>query len=257
MKDLKQRFDIFICGGSQHVAPLKTLLPKLQNRGQVHLASSFLSNADLAQLRGQFDVLHAPGHSPDGYHNFELFSIRDINRLATAPYFVKLDADTDVEPDWIDYVEECIAADPDAVLFGPRKGNVDITFRLSGAPVRELLQHDILVSNAMKVIGGFYVGKTSFFKDHQRFMDIVHEFMWCYKDGIRQRPSWRPEYWPTDRQVNDEPITLVGQSPNFQGNEDTLRSLVVHAVGAGDRLHVFDSGGRIRINRPGIECDTN
>jgi len=249
MKDYKRQFDIFICSGSQHVRMLIPLLRKLQPYGKVHLASCVLSNADLNQMRGLYDLLHTPSHSEDGYLNFELFSIRDINRLATAPYFVKLDADVHLEPDWIEYVEESIAAHPDAVLFGPRKGNNDITFTLSGALVRQLLQRDIRVANARKVTGGFYVGKTSFFKEHQRFMDVVHELMWCYKDGIRYRPNINPEYWPPEGEESSEPITLIGRSENFQGNEDLLRSLVVHAVGAGDRLHVFDSQGRVRIDR--------
>ena len=249
MNDYKKQFDVFICGGSQHVPMLKTLLGKLQPYGKVHLASSFLSAADLHQLRGLYDVLHTPQHSPDGYCNFELFSIRDINRLATAPYFVKLDADVQIEPDWIEYVEECIAAYPDAVLFGPRKGDNNITFEISGALVRQLLQQDICVTNARKVTGGFYVGKNSFFKEHKRFMDIVHEFLWCYNDGVRYRPSLNPEYWPPDGAANLEPITVIGRSANFQGNEDTLRNLVVHAVGAGDRLHVLDSQGRVQVIR--------
>jgi hypothetical protein len=247
MKDYKQLFDVFICGGSQHVHLLKPLLAKLEPYGKVHLGSSFLSDDDLDQLRGSYDVLHTPRHSPDGYHNFELFSIRDINRLATAPYFVKLDADIHLEPDWMEYVEECIAAHPDVVLFGPRKGNININFQLSGALVRQLIQRDISVANARKVAGGFYVGKTTFFKEHQRFMDVVHELMWCYKDGVRYRPSINPQYWPAE--VNSEPITLIGRSENFQGNEDVLRNLVVHAVGAGDRLHVLDSQGRILMDR--------
>src|SRR2546423_1474287 len=249
MKDYKERFDVFICGGSQHVPLLKPLLGKLQPCGKVHLASCFLSDADLQQLRGLYDVLHTPRHSPDGYCNFELFSIRDINRLATAPYFVKLDADIHLEPDWLKYVEECIAAHSDAVLFGPRAGDLNINFEISGALVRQLLQKDIHVTNARKVIGGFYVGATSFFKEHKRFMDIVHELMWCYKDGVRYRPSVNPKYWPPDGQASREPVTMIGRSENFQGNEDTLRSLVVHAVGAGDRLHVFDSRGRVQIHR--------
>ena len=213
----------------------------------MHLASSFLSDADLDQLRGGYDLLHTPRHSPDGYHNFELFSIRDINRLATAPYFVKLDADIHLEPDWVDYVEENIAAHPDAVLFGPRKGNVDISFEISGAPVRQLLNQDISVSEGQKVIGGFYVGKTSFFKRHLRFMDLVHEFMWCYENGVRARPTPFPDYWACE---NGETISLAGASGSFRGNEDTLRSLVVHAVGAGNQLYVIDSKGRVRIDRP-------
>jgi hypothetical protein len=105
------------------------------------------------------------------------------------------------------------------------------------------------VTNGRKVIGGFYVGKTEFFKEHKRFMDIVHELMWCYKDGVRYRPSLYPEYWPAVEPANVEPITVIGRSGHFQGNEDVLRNLVVHAVGAGDRLHVLDSKGRIRIDR--------
>lgn len=249
MPDYKRRFDIFICGGSQHFELLKPLLPKLQPYGTVHLASSFLSEIDLYELHGLYDVLHTPRHSPDGYHNFELFSIRDINRIATAPWFIKLDADVTVEPDWISYVEECIAAHPDAVLFGPRKGNVDVTLEISGALVRRMLQQDIRVQNGHKVIGGFYVGQTEFFKQHRRFMDIVHELLWCFDNGVRRHPSPHPELWPGRRPPHRARLNITGRSPNFRGNEDTLRNLVVHAVGAGDRLHVFDARGRIRIDR--------
>jgi hypothetical protein len=206
---------------------------------------------DIYDLHGLYDVLHEPRHSDDGYHNFELFSIRDINRLATAPWFVKLDADVDVDPGWITYVEECIAARPDAVLFGPRKGNVDVSCEISGALVRRMLRQDIRVMNGHKVIGGFYVGQTAFFKQHQRFMDIVHELLWCYEDGVRRHPSPFPQYW-SGRPPQRVKLTVTGRSANFRGNEDTLRNLVVHAAGAGDRLHVFDSHGLIRIDRSNI-----
>src|SRR5215204_2564847 len=175
MNDYKQQFDVFVCGGSQHVALLKPLLKTIQPYGTIHLGSSFLSDRELRELEGLYDVLHEPKHSDDGYSNFELFSIRDINRLAGAPYFIKLDADVYLEPDWINYVEESLAARPDAVLFGPKRGNVEINFELSGAPVRQLLDRDIVVTNACKVIGGFYVGLTSFFKTHKTFMNLVHE----------------------------------------------------------------------------------
>lgn len=180
----------------------------------MHLASSFLTDDDLCTLSGLYDVLHTPRHSTDAYYNFELFTIRDINRLAIAPWFIKLDADIELQDDWIDYVEECIEAHPDAVLFGPRRGNVDVTFDISA---------EIRVTNGVKVIGGFYVGRTAFFKANQRFMDDIHMLM--SRNG----------------------------SGRFRGNEDTLRSLVVHAAGAGDKLHVFDSGGRVRIFRPGVD----
>jgi len=246
--DYKQQFDIFICGGSQHVEALKVLLPKLQPYGTVHLGSSFLTEVDLYELHNLYDVLHTPRHSPDGYRNFELFSIRDINRLATTPYFVKLDADIEIEPDWIVYVEECIAAHPDAVLFGPRKGNVDVTYEISGPLVRRMLRQDIRVMHGEKVIGGFYVGQTAFFKEHLRMMDIVHELVWCFENGVRRRPSPYPEYW-SGKPSRRARLTIHSGSPTSRANEDTLRSLVVHAAGASDRLHVFDSRGRVRIIR--------
>lgn len=229
MTDYKRQFDVFVCGGSQHVEMLKPLLGRLRPFGTVHLGSSFLSEADLAELRGLYDVLHTPLHSPDGYHNFELFAIRDINRLARAPHFIKLDADIFVGPDWIEYVEACIAARPGAVLFGPRRGNVDINCEITGESARRLLGREVRVRGAPKVIGGFYVGLTSFFKRHGRFMNLVHELLRRGRGGGPPAP--------------------VGTGQKFRGNEDTLRSLVVHALGAGDRLHVFDSGGRVLIHR--------
>ncbi|MBV9493786.1 MAG: hypothetical protein JOZ54_06040, partial [Acidobacteria bacterium] len=234
--------DIFLCGGSQHVDLLESLLPKLRAGGKVHLASCFLTDADLDRLAGLFDVLHTPRHSADPYCNFELFSIRDINRLATAPWFVKLDADVKLEPGWLEYVHECIESHPDAVLFGPRKGNVPVTLELSGALVRQLLGSEPRVLGAPKVIGGFYVGRTEFFRQHARFFDVTHELLWCFEDGVRRRPSITADFWPADGELR-----VVGDTTRFRtrGNEDTLRNFVVHAVGAGDRLHVFDSGGRI------------
>jgi hypothetical protein len=245
--DRKQRLDIFICGGSQHVDLLAPLLPKLLPGGTVHLASCFLSDDDLRRLDGLYDVLHTPRHSPDPYCNFELFSIRDINRLATAPYFVKLDADIEIEPDWIEYVDECIARHPEAVLFGPKQGNVDVTLELSGALVKQLLGRELRVHQAPKVIGGFYVGRTEFFREHARMFDLTHELLWCFEDGVRRRPSINPDVWPADGELK-----VIGDAERFrtQGNEDTLRNFVVHALGASDRLKVVDSGGRIRIERP-------
>src|SRR5258708_36460295 len=79
-------------------------------------------------------------------------------------------------------------------------------------------------------------------------MAIVRELVWGFENGVRRRPSPRPEYWP-GRPSRRARLTVNGGSPNFRGNEDTMRSLVVHAAGAGDRLHVFDSRGRIRIIR--------
>jgi len=202
MKNPKTAFDLFVCGGGEHVPLLERLLPRLLPHGRVHLGSSFLSDDDLAHLEGRYDVLHEPRYSADPYRNFELFSVRDIHRIATAPYLIKLDADVELADDWFQYVEESIATHPHAVLFGPRRGVRTIDADLGG----------VTITGATKVIGGFYVARTEFFKAHQLFLDLAE------KQAV------------------------------WQG-EDTLRCLVVHAVGAGDRLHVLDSGGRVRIVR--------
>jgi hypothetical protein len=251
VKDCKNLIDIFICGGSQHVDMLVPLMAKLYPSGTVHLGSCFLSQSDLLQLRDLYDVLHTPRHSSDGYCNFELFSIRDINRLASAPWFVKLDADIHLECDWVDYVEQCIRDYPDAVLFGPAKGKRLVTLELSGELVRKVLGQEVHVTNATKVTGGFYVGNTAFFRRHTRFMDIAHEILWCFKDGFRYRPSPNPQYWPSNEETLRQPITIIGNCEKLQrlGCEDALRSLVVHALGACARLYVIDSCGRVHIHQ--------
>jgi hypothetical protein len=234
----KQRFDIFVCGGSQHVDQLEPLLERLVPHGTVHLASSFLSATDLARLVGRYDVLHRPTHSVDGYANFELFCIKDIYRLAAAPYFIKLDADVMLADDWFGYVEACIADYPQAVLFGPWKGDVDIDIELRGALIRRQLRRDVRVCAGLKVIGGFCVARTAFFKEQLELLEVIH-------DGVRsghRRPSE-----PRRREL----ISVRGRMGKRGSpcSEDTLRSLVVHAVAASDRLRVIDSGGRIRLDR--------
>ena len=236
MTERKQRFDIFICGGSQHVTMLEPLLERLLPYGTVHLASSFLSEDDIGRLDGRYDVLHRPTHSLDGYANFELFCIKDLYRLAAAPYFIKLDADVTIADDWIEYVEACIADHPDAVLMGPWKGDVDIDVELSGAPIRRQLRRDVRVTGGLKVIGGFCVARTAFFKAQIALLDVIHE-------GVLS--SWRGEATRRD------PITVRGRvgKRGSPCSEDTLRSLVVHAVDASDRLRIIDSGGRICLAR--------
>jgi hypothetical protein len=236
MTELKQRFDIFICGGSPHVSLLEALLERLLPYGTVHLASSFLSEDEIGRLHGRYDVLHRPTHTLDGYANFELFCIKDVYRLAAAPYFIKLDADVTLADDWIEYVEACVADHPHAVLIGPWKGDIDIDVELSGAPIRRLLRRDVRVTGGLKVIGGFCVARTAFFKEQIELLEIIHEAVLSAQRGDTRRR---------------EPITVRGRMGRRGSpcSEDTLRSLVVHAVDASDRLRVIDSGGRIGLDR--------
>ncbi len=210
----KDKYDFFICGGSRHFSQLKTLLPLLAPFGRLHLGASFLTAAESRELSQYCDHLHAPRYHQDGYVNFKLFCIRDINRLARAPYFIKLDADVSLSEDWIEYVDRGIREHPQAVLFGAKEGVARINLELTGTAVREQLGQEIRVNGKRKVVGGFYVGETEFFKRHNQFMQNVHD--WLY---------------PNPR----------------QSSEDTLRSLVVHAVGAGDKLLILDSQSRIVI----------
>jgi hypothetical protein len=244
----KQRFDIFVCGGSQHVHLLEPLLERLVPYGRVHLASSFLSAADLGRLHGRYDVLHRPMHSVDGYANFELFCIKDMYRLAAAPYFIKLDADVTLADDWIDYVEECIAGHPQAVLVGPSKGDVNIDVELCGAPIRRQLGRDIRVSGGLKVIGGFCVARTAFFKEQLDLIEVIHSGLLSGLEAARLR-ALEPARRSSGRR--HEPITLRGRvgKRGSPCSEDTLRSLVVHAAGASDRVLAVDSGSRIRLDR--------
>jgi hypothetical protein len=235
MTELKQRFDIFICGGSQHVNLLEPLLERLLPYGTVHLASSFLSDDDIGRLHGRYDVLHRPTHRLDGYANFELFCTKDIYRLAAAPYFIKLDADVTLSDDWIEYVEACIADHPHAVLMGPWRGDVEIDVELSGAPIRRQLRRDVRVTGGLKVIGGFCVARTAFFKEQIALLEVIHESVLSQRGEATRR----------------EPITVRGRvgKRGSPCSEDTLRSLVVHAVDASDRLQIIDSRGRICLDR--------
>ena len=210
----KDKYDIFICGGSRHFSQLKTLLPLLAPFGRLHLGASILSAAETKELGRYCDHLHTPRYHQDGYVNFKLFCIRDINRLARAPYFIKLDADVMLAEDWIEYVDRGVREHRQAVLFGAKEGVARINLELTGTDIRQQFGQEIHVNGGQKVVGGFYVGETAFFKRHDQFMQNVHA--WLHPDPR-------------------------------QSSEDTLRSLVVHAVGAGDKLMILDSQGRIVI----------
>lgn len=241
-------FDIVICSGGAHVSRLKRLLPRVAPFGTVHLASSYLHPADFEELRPWVDVLHEPRYDPDGYQNFRLFCIRDVNRIGEEPYFIKLDTDVEVADDWIDYVEESLATHPEAVLIGTHEGTNKIDYDISGSLVRRKLGGDLRVRDALKVNGSFYVGKASFFREHDPTMQTLHDLIYAFKDGRRVRP----------RHIGPDPeeLSSIQDAVNLRGvcslragtvSEDNVRCLTAHLVGAGKRLHVLDPGNRVRV----------
>ena len=259
MTDYKKKYDIFIAGGSQHLEGLNTLLPKLYPFGRIHLSSITLTELELQQLRPYYDVVHTPRHHLDGYLNFNLFCIRDINRLARGSYFIKLDADVQIRDDWVDYVDKAVEEHPYAVLFGPHQGKKTIDLNLSGPRVRSTLGRDLRVVEGKKVIGGFYVGKTSFFRQHDAVMQAIHELLYCFDPDLRFHPGpygeikLKARARKAEDPATDTPVMFKGQSVydlRKIGDEDTMRCLAVHAVQASDRMVVLDSAGRIQIFPP-------
>ena len=256
MTDYKSRYDIFICGGSQHVEGLNNLLPRLYPFGRLHLGSITLTESQQEDLRSYYDVLHEPRHDAEGYINYNLFCIRDINRLARGAYFIKLDADVAIRDDWIEYVEETVAAHPEVVLFGPVQGDSPVDVDLSGIVVRRALGRDIRVVEGKKVTGGFYVGKTSFFRRHDAVMQTIHTFLYGVKKGWSYQSVNRWSLsgaWPSAQPQAEPLVAFKGESCchlHKIGDEDTMRSLAVHAVQASDRMVVLDSAGRVAFGRP-------
>jgi hypothetical protein len=239
--------DIFIASGEPQFEQLLALLPMLRPHGRVHVCSSFLTDAQLAVLDPQVDVVHFPRHSEDAYENFNLFCIRDINRVATAPWFIKIDTDVQLSRDWFDYVAECLDTLPDPVLFGTHGGTNWIDYHISGELVRHHFGRDLRVRKELKVNGSFYVGNTHFFREHDAEMQLLHDFIYAFADGRRVRPS----HVQGDGFENEVRSTVLVQMRGScawrqgQAIEDSQRSLLVHVVGAGDRLFVRDAGARI------------
>jgi len=244
---MRENLDIIICSGAPHFEELKRLLPRLGPHGTVHLVSTGLTPQQVAAVESDVDVLLAPQHDPDPYENFKLFCIRECNRIPKSPWFVKLDTDVQLRHDWIDYVEECLAMHPDAVLFGPHEGSNRLEYDITGPLVRAKLGGDVRVRNARKVNGSFYVGCTDFFREHDATMQILHDLIYAFRDGRRARPSHLGDD-EIERELGDRDLVRMrGACALRQGkaSEDNLRSLTVHVVGAGDRIFVRDPGGRI------------
>lgn len=237
--DYRDKFDIFVCGGSSHFELLRGLLPILSPFGRTHLASITLTAGELEGLAPYCDVVHRPLHHPDGYINFNLFCIRDINRLAKSPYFIKLDADIKLPDYWIEYVERALELEPQAVLFGPQAGSSAIDIEIMGDAALRALGSEVQVKGKKKIRGLFHVGRTEFFKQHDAFMQSVHRLLFTNDHRKGLDPT---RELPPDRKTRRRGLEIRGYQRNLRtiGDEDTLRSLVVHALGAGDRMFMLD-----------------
>jgi hypothetical protein len=246
---MREKYDIFISSGAAHFADLIHLLPLLSPHGTVHLASTNLSDEQLAAVESEVDVLRVPRHDPDPYENFKLFCIRDINRMAKAPWFIKLDTDVQLRDDWIDYVEECRAERPDAVFFGPHAGSNRIEYDISGPLVRRKLGADVRVRNGLKVNGSFYVARTDFFREHDHTMQVLHDLVYAFRDGRRIRPSHLGDEALECGLGGEGLVRMRGVCARRQGkaSEDNLRSLAVHVVGASAHVFVRGAAGRILL----------
>ncbi len=244
----RSRFDIFVCAHSRDFPRLRALLPQLRPFGTLHVGSSYLEPGEIEEIRPLCDRLHEPRHDASGYDNFALFCVRDLNGLLRAPHFIKLDCDVVLADDWIAYVEEGLAEHPEAVLFGTHSGTNRVDYDISGPLVRRRLGRDLRVRSGLKVNGSFYVGRSDFFVAHHRTMQILHDFIWAFRDGSRFRPAHFDFGDAAERELGEtDLVRLQGTCRNRQGTvkEDELRSLVAHAVGAGDRLFVRDAGERV------------
>jgi hypothetical protein len=243
----RSSYDVVIVAGSSQFESLRRLLPRLEQAGTVHLVSSYLTDAQIAALDGLYDVLHEPRLHPEGYENFKLFCIRKLNRVVTAPRFIKLDTDVGLADDWLDYVEETLALHPDAVLFGPHSGSNLIDYRISGPLVRHKIGRDVRVHFGTKVNGSFYVARTDFFREHDLLMQKLHDLTYAFVDGERIRRSHLGDD-EIERELSGARLLRPGgQLVERQGtcSEDNLRSLTVHVAGASRRLVVRDAGARL------------
>jgi len=246
----RDKIDIFINGGSQHLPHLKVLLPKMHPHGRVHLGSAFLTDAEITELGPHCDFVHKPNHAPGwDYLTHILHCTRSLNTLAQGDWFVKTDADTDLSGDWFDYVEEGVARYPDAVMFGVRRDPHVFDVTVAGTLARRRLGADIRIEGGRRMCGAFYVCNTAFFKEHDGTHQDIHDILWCHgKGGKRIKPSPCPDRCPPDETKLglDE---VRGPKGLFRwglgGSEDTARSILTHFVGAEGRVYFLNSKGRI------------
>lgn len=238
------KFDIFVSSGRLNFPDLRRLLPQLHSHGRVHVFSSFLSDRQIEGIRPRVHMAHQPVYDKNGYDNFNIACTKDINRLASAPYFIKLDTDVNLEEGWMDYVEECMVDYPDAVLFGPEKGRHDINIEINGTAAREALGREVQVERGLKIAGSFYVGQTTFWKKHDHTMQALIGVLYPRYSLNSRRNRHGQGDGDSACEVN---VVADGSLGAGKYKEDILRSLTVHVAGASDRLKVIDSKGRISV----------
>ncbi|MDJ0851591.1 MAG: hypothetical protein QNK04_24720 [Myxococcota bacterium] len=240
--------DIFVASGASQYERLRALLPRLRPHGRLHVVSSFLGAAQLAALAGEVDALHQPRHSENAYGNFVLFFIRDAHRLATSRYLLKIDTDVELAPDWFDYVEESLAAHPQAVLVGSHAGTNQVDYDISGALVRQRLGRDVRV-RGMKANGSFCLVDLDFFRRYDRTFQDLHDFIFAFHDGRRARRSHLDDPGAEEPGPDGDLVRLRGVCANRQGTAsyDNLLSLTAHFLGAGNQVIVRQPGNRIQL----------
>jgi hypothetical protein len=219
-------YDIFIAGGVYHFARLRALLPLLASHGRVHLASIRLNSREIEELRPFCWRIHSPDHDPDGYRNFCLYCTRDLNRLASSDYFIKIDADVELGDNWIEYVDDQIRLNPQVVLFGPIQGR-PMNLYLTGERVKRELGFEIRMTDMTKVAGPFYVAKTSFFHRYDAEMQTIHRLLYDSSDAPDLEASGSVDCLRTI------------------ASEDTLRSMMVHLFGGPELIAAPEARGLI------------
>ncbi len=248
----RSQLDIFVAGGSQHTTNLHVLLPQLHQIGRVQFSPICMTSFDICKLRPYVDVVVSSRYAGTCYQQFNLFCIRDINYLARAPFFLKIDADVILAEGWLAYLDSLIERCRSSILAGPTQGRIPINFSVDSTELSKILGRPIHIRGSPKVVGHFYVANTAFFKEHDRAMITIHDLLYCHRRGVRVRPKPDRSLLPKD------PIEFAirGRTRRLQliGCEDTLRSAIAHLFGPPDAVTVVPSevvyappGNRLRL----------
>lgn len=227
--DYKNRYDIFVTACSRDFGKAASMLPQLAPYGTLHLASSFLTNEEVGELSRFVDHVHFPRHHvTNGYRNFSRFCVRDIDRIASNPWVVKIDADTELTDEWFRYVDEVTQEHPHAALIGPGVDPEMVNVTMFGPLVLDRLGRTLDIRGVPKVVGGFYVSRSSFYKKHFDVMQTIHELA-----SVR----------------NEQCVTVSGY--NYRDSEDHARNMTAYFMGAAVKhveTDLLSLAGRISVH---------